>query len=617
MALFKFGKKEERKFESKITLTENVNEELHKVAIEYKLPISSLDFNLISFKTLVKFPDTDFLEADKELIEKFMIEENLLNENVEIKQIYEIEIIKYKPSDNFELIGEMKVNKNYTFSEFIVSKNSIFKISNIYEKLKEELNKKKIKNSLLIGIFDLMDEDIKKLQNILLINQKLENDFPIKLCKGIEPIESIKGKVLYHFKKNKDIFKKVLLYPVKTGDTVIEIILPKEGKNGRDCRGKIIKVEKFEEFEIPKIDFDENTIEKQIYDDKIIFVAKKDGYIVKENDKFVIKDKMEIKQINLKTGNVKNADKSDVKLEVKESDVLKEAIMDNMIVETTELHVKGNVGNKAKIKTKKLLIEGQTHKNSKIIAENAEINVHKGEIKAKNIKINRLEGGKVRADKVEIDLMMGGIVYAKKIKVNKMLAHNKLFASEEIKICEDRGEENLLSISPKKVLEEINIEKLENKLKEIEQFINIKTKEYKKLKNIYLSIKDVMSEYKKEYLKNKKEGKKTAHTIIKKLKEFKELMDKMDKLKREINILKNEKEEILNTLEYLQSGIFNAKILCNTSWKPFNRILFELIEPPVKIVYDTKGNEGKCGFKLKDEENLKIVKIKVNDDICN
>ena len=613
MGLF-FKKKENKKeFTSKVVLTENVNEELIKIAKEYDLPISSLDFNLISYKTYVKFPEEDFIEADKETLEKFLNEEILINEEAEIKQIYEIEIVKYKPLDNFELIGEMKVNELYTYAEFIVSKNSIIKVNDIFDRVKIELNKKKIKNSLLINLFDLMDEDIKRLQSLILIDEKLNNDFKIKLCKGIDPIKSIKGTVIFHFKSK----EKRLVFPVKKGDILIEIILPQKGRNGRDCRGKIIKVKQYKDFEIPEIFFDSKTIEKRIDDNKIFFIAKKDGYITKEDGKFIIKDEMEVKQINLKTGNVKDADKSDVKINVKESDVLKEAIADNMVVETTELYVKGNVGNKAKIKAKKLEIHGQTHKNSKIIVENGEINVHKGEVKAKRIKINRLEGGRVKADEVEIDLALGGIVYAKKIKINKMLSHNKFFASEEILICEDRGEENLLAISPKKILKDIDINKLSNDIKEIEQYIRIKTKEFNKLKDIYLSVKGVMNEYKKEYLENKKKGKKTSPLIIKKLREFKELTDKMDSLKREINNLKKEKENIHYTIEYIQSGIFNAKILCASNWKPFNRILFELIDPPVKIVYDTKENEGKCGFKLKDEDNLKIVKVKVSDDLCD
>jgi len=616
MALFFKKKKKENKkeFHSKVVLTENVNNELIKIAKEYELPISSIDFNLLSYKTYVKFPGEDFVEADKETLEKFITEEILTNEEAEIKQVYEVEIKKYVPEDNFELLGEMKVNELYTYAEFIVSKNSIIRVNNIFDKVKRELNKKKIRNSLLINLFDLMDEDIKKLQSLITVEEELNNNFTIKLCKGIDPIKSIKGQVIFHFKKNK---KKTLIYPVKKDDVLIEVILPKEGRNGRDCRGKIIKVEEHGEFIPPDIPIDEKTIEKKVNDEKIVYTAKRDGYITKEDDKFIIKDEMEVKQINLKTGNVKNADKSDVKINVKESDVLKEAIMDNMLVETTELYVKGNVGNKAKIKAKKLEIHGQTHKNSKIIVEEGKINVHKGEVKAKKLKISRLEGGRVKADEVEIDLALGGIVYAKKIKINKMLSHNKCFASEEILICEDRGEENMLAISPKKILKEMDVEKLKKKLTEIEQYINIKLREYNKLKDIYLSIKGTMNEYKKEYLENKKRGKKTSHLIIKKLREFKELTDKMDDFKREINMLKQEKKHTLDTIDYLQSGIFKAKILCDSSWKPFNRILFELIEPPLKVVYDTKGNEGKCGFKLKDEDNLKIVKIRIKNDLCN
>ena len=119
-------------------------------------------------------------------------------------------------------------------------------------------------------------------------------------------------------------------------------------------------------------------------------------------------------------------------------------------------------------------------------------------------------------------------------------------------------------------------------------------------------------------MKNKKKNIKTSHVILKKLKEFQELVKSLEKFKNEILKLKEDKEQILQTLDYLQSGIYNAKILSNTKWNAFNRILFELIEPPVKYVYDTKGNEGKCGFKLKfSDDIIRIVKIKVEDDICN
>ncbi len=618
MGLFNFGKKEEKKeFVSKTVLSENVNEALLKVSKETGLALSSLDFNVLSYKTYIKLPNEDFKKADQKMIEDF--EQYLLNPECEIKQVYEIEIIKYKPLNNFELLGSMKVNKNFTYAEFIVSKKSVLKVNDIYGKVKEELNKKKLKNSLLINFFNLMDEDIKKLQSIILINEKLNDDFTIRLCRGLDPVKSTKGEVLYHFREKKtNDNKKILLYPVMQGENLIEIILPKNGKNGRNCKGKIL-IEKMPlEFEIPEISYDEQTIEKRKENERIVYIAKKNGFITKDDDKFIIKDEMEIKQINIKTGDIENAQESDVKINVKENDVLKEAIADNMKVETTELYVKGNVGSNAKIKAKKLEINGQTHQKSSIIADNAFINIHKGNLKAKKVKINRLEGGIVKAENVEIDLAFGGTVYAKNIKINKMLSHNQFFASKLIIICEQKGEENLLSISPKKVLEDVNVEKLKKKMIEIEQNINLKTKEYTRLKKIYFNNKKAINEYKKIYLTNKKKNIKTSASVINKIKEFQKSIKQIESVKEQIAGLENDKKVILDNLDYLQSEIYNAKILSNTPWKNFNRILFEMIEPPVKYVYDTKGDEGKCGFKLKfNNESIYITKIKVEDDICN
>jgi len=620
MGLFGFGKKENEKkvFSPRVVICENVNEEILKIAKEYDLPISSLDFEILSYKTYIKLPGGDFVEADDSIRKEFEKDENLLNPECEIKQVYEVEIKKYVPDNNFELIGEMKVNELYTYAEFIISKNSIIRVNDIFDRVKKELNKKKVRNSLFIGFFDLMDEDIKKLQSIILVDERLNSDFKIRLCKGIDPIKSVEGKVIYHFRKNAEEVKKTLLYPVKEGEVVIEIVLPKEGKNGRNCKGEILLEKNPKDFDIPEILYDARTIEKKKEEGKILYIAKKDGYIIKEDDKFIIKDEMEVKQINIRTGDVKDAQNSDIKLKVKENDVLKEAIADNMVVETTELYVKGNVGKKAKIHVKKVEINGQTHQESQIKADEAEVNVHKGYLVAKKAKINRLEGGEVRADEVEVELALGGIIYAKNIKINNMLSHNKFYASEKIVICNQKGEENLLAIAPKRVLKDIDVEKLEKKIKTIEQNINIKTKEYNKLKKIYDENKVAMQEYKQIYLTNKKKNIKTSHVILKKLKEFQELVKNLEKIKNEILNLKDDKEHIIETLDYLQSGIYNAKILSNTNWKAFNRILFELIEPPVKYVYDTKGDEGKCGFKLKFTDDLiKIVKIKVKDDLCS
>jgi len=118
------------------------------------------------------------------------------------------------------------------------------------------------------------------------------------------------------------------------------------------------------------------------------------------------------------------------------------------------------------------------------------------------MKIKTLQRDKITADEVEIESALGSEIYARKIKIKNLFSNNKLFASEEIVICNVKGENNLLEVTSK------------------------------------------------------------------------------------------------------------GKIIAYSSWKYFNKISFDL--PFVKIVYDTK-DDGVCGFKLKD---MKIVKIKVNNDLC-
>ena len=121
---------------------------------------------------------------------------------------------------------------------------------------------------------------------------------------------------------------------------------------------------------------------------------------------------------------------------------------------------------------------------------------------------------------------------------------------------------------------------------------------------------------KKLYIENKKKGLKTSQNIIKKIKEFEIYKNKFLELKSEIEELKRDKEIILHDIDSVQNSAYLAKIISYSPWREFNRIEFDLIEPPVKLTYDTKGNEGICGFKLKDlGDDFKIVKIKVEDDI--
>jgi len=173
-----------------------------------------------------------------------------------------------------------------------------------------------------------------------------------------------------------------------------------------------------------------------------------------------------------------------------------------------------------------------------------------------------------------------------------------------------------LAISPLKVLgEEIDIKKIEKKIEKLEQSINLKSKEFNKMKKSLINSKKSVEELKKVYMLNKQKGIKTSFGIIKKIKEYDKIKEKALKLQKEIESLKNEIEILKETLDNLQNVVFVSKIISFSPWVAFNRVEFDLIEPPIKLKYDTKGNEGACGFKLKDFGDIfKIVKIKVKND---
>jgi hypothetical protein len=287
-----------------------------------------------------------------------------------------------------------------------------------------------------------------------------------------------------------------------------------------------------------------------------------------------------------------------------------------MRVETTVLIVRGNVGKAATINAEELTVQGQTHQKAKLYADKAVINVHKGYLEGKEIEINRLEGGTVRGKKVKIKQAIGGKVIAEEVEFGIMGSHVEVYALKEIRIKKIKGGENKLIISPLEVLGlNADADKLEKEIEEIKRHIEIKTNEYNKRVELLKKNKPTIERLMQTYRENKQKGIKTSGTIVKKIKDYNEFKDKTLEMKNKIVMLKKDLEELKSTLENFQTAIFNAKIISFSPWSAYNRIEFDMVEPPVKLTYDTKGNEGVCGFKLRDfGDTFKIVKIKVKDD---
>ena len=591
-------------FQNIIIDTENVNQELKNVSSSQNIPLNQLDFTLLSFKSVFKtHKDDEWMEINKSNIEQFRDEDFLLNEELQIKQQYKVEIF-LKDKDKSPLL-EIILGGNKFLTKIIatVKKNFDIKYSS---KLKDyivgEINKRLLKQSMLISIFQSeMEKEVEKIVSKIRINNFLDEDHTFIVCNCVEPIAPINDNLIFHYKKNInkkdehgriDYSKRGYIQAVQKGDIIIEYIKAKEGRNGRNCKGELLKVKEPEQKYSIDFTVSEN-IEKKEDENRIIFVAKKDGYVNKEGDKYDINDNMEIEEVSFKTtGSIEANLESNVKINIKESDVLKDAIGPGMSVETTEITVEGNIGSGAVVKAKIAKIGGQTHKNASIYADEMDISVHRGYAEGENVTIKRLEGGRVNAKVVHIEQAIGGEVTAERIFIKQLVSNVTMVASEIIEISELKGTNNKFIIDPSRVLGfQEKIDELEKKLKKIESAISITKKAIREKKILIDKNREPAELVKQKIIELKRSGQEPAKTLVKKIKDFQQLIATYNAMLAKYKKEKEERENIKKEIDDIQSTILKAKIINHSVWHEYNEIKFILLSPKVEITHVTKEGE--------------------------
>lgn len=595
---------DEVNFQNIIIDTENINQELKNISSSQNIPLNQLDFTIVSFKSVFKtHKDDEWMEINKSNIEQFKDEDFLLNEELQIKQQYKVEI--FLKEKNSKPILDIVLGGNKFLTKIIatIKKNFDIKYSS---KLKEyiigEINKRLVKQSMLISIFQSeMEKEVEKIVSKIRINNFLDEDHTFIVCNCVEPIAPINDNLIFHYKKNInkkdehgriDYSKRGYIQAVQKGDIIIEYIKAKEGKNGRNCKGELLKVK--EPVQKYSIDFTvSENIEKKEDENRIIFVAKKDGYVNKEGDKYDINDNMEVDEVSFKTtGSIEANLESNVKINIKESDVLKDAIGPGMSVETTEITVEGNIGSGAVVKAKKAKIGGQTHQKASIYADELDISVHRGYAEGKDVTIKRLEGGRVNAKTVKIDQAIGGEVIAEKIFVKQLVSNVTLVASEIIEINEEKGTNNKFVIDPSRVLGfQEKIDELEKKLKKIEATINTTKKVIRDKKLLIEKNREPAELVKQKIIELKRSGQEPAKTLVKKIKDFQQLIATYNALLEKYKKEKVERESIKKDIEDIQSTILKAKIINHSLWHEYNEIKFVLLSPKIEITHVTKEGE--------------------------
>lgn len=598
--------------------------ELLSIAKEFSLSVHDLDFNLIKTELYVKQTPKDqeggeFHEATVEEIKQLQDPNALADSELSLKQVYDADIFLAReplfPNLNVVIAGNRSLTSVYAT---IKAGSVIEKTDHIAIDLKDYFNRRKLRTNILIDMWDKeMIAELTKLSAQVEINGSVsfEEDYRILVSQSLLAKETRHDKLELYFENKEedkdeeeriDYKKRGFITSVEEGELLITYTKPLTGKPGRNCRGQFLEVPEADASHAPKFEVDLESIEVREDDDKIEYIAIKNGYIDVDGTKYYIKEELEVSEISFKsTGNVNAGLNTDIAIHVKESDSLTDAIGMGVEVEATDVDVEGNVGSNSKVIAQRIKIGGQTHKSSTLKAPKIEVNLHRGLAIGKEIEIKRLEQGRIEGEDIYVEQAAGGEIVGRNITIEILQSHMKVVASESITIKKMRGSENTLIIDQSKVGENLKASTtLESDIDAKRIEINVAKKDLDEEKKLFAQHESTIKEIKQRLIAYKKAGAKLPNAFVAKYKEFQNLQNKIQADEREYQLMLEMFETMQESRGSFQSGILEARVVNLDVWKGHNEVRFHLTSPKQELVYFPKEGLRSSAIMLKyDKEN--------------
>lgn len=228
---------------SKLIKTKNIKNTMQTYASKNLVPLAECDFNIKSAKTYIKTAACpDFVLFNDNINEEYADKEKLLNEYVELQQLYIIEV-KTKRTQKIKLEYSINFEKFSTHPKLIIHPNSIIpykteKAQEIFTLLIKEINKIKSLNGILINIFDRkMVDTLKKFVQYIYAG-KFTKKIIIPLFEGLEPELLQESRLIMHFEEKGSIKE---LIEVEKEELLVEFLKPFYGKKGFNALGQIVE----------------------------------------------------------------------------------------------------------------------------------------------------------------------------------------------------------------------------------------------------------------------------------------------------------------------------------------------------------------------------------------
>jgi hypothetical protein len=589
-------------------LSTNIVQDIKRVALEQRVPVDSLDFDLLSYET--SFKGT----VDEEW---HIFEGDILTQTTEIevrsphfllKQEYQIYIHSQKPHPYLDLHFTIATDKTKSKVIAVIEPSSKIPLKKgIQEWIKEAITRKMLRHGLMIGLYDQnLEREINRLIAKIQKEGPLVYLYRMPVGEFFLPIMPLNDKVILHFKDKNTTNS--MIEGVNPGDLILEYIRPKPGRDGRSCTGEHIAVPDPVVKYAPYMVVDPETIQSEEDEESIRFFAKVSGYVDRKQGMFYISQELQIENASLrKTGSIETGIDKDISLKINQKVDNEDAVGMGVNIDVQKLDVSGTVGGNAKIQACEVNIGAQTHKKSEInVSETANVHLHRGNLKAKEANITILEAGKVEADIIRIQKMVGGEIIAREIYIDTLYSNASITALESITIQTIEGDGNNLIINPhaieryhKKIIH------LENEIKEKNTQFQFLTKDFLNKKNAFEEKNNRIKDIQARVLIKQKNGETPMKADLVRLQQYKQERETLQEISSNLEASRVAVETLQEKLDHLYEADLHAVITHHGIYNGHNRIIF--VDPKTSREYAISPEGKVTTIRLRKENDEKKI----------
>ena len=589
----------------------NIKNDLRLTASDRKISVDSIDFDLLSYETFYKrLPDHEWHPLYGNNLLTQITQEELYSSDFLLSQEYKIIIRPLRPSPYLDLRFSISMSKARGLVTAVVSSASTIPLKKgVKEWIKESIYKKMLRHGFMIGIADEeLDVDINRMLSFLQKKGPLREPYNLIIAKFFPEIPTVNDAILLHYKeRNKN---KSLIEGVNPKELLLEYIFPKSGRNGRGCDGAPIVVPEPKVKYDKSIKIDEETIYTVEDERSIRYYAKASGFVKFERGHLSISQTLSLKSLSIKkTGSIDVGSDKQIALSLNQKVYREDAVGMGVSIDIQKVDIIGTVGENTKIKADELTIGAQTHRKSTMdVAGVANIQLHRGNLKAKEAHIDMLEGGRVEADIVRINKMLGGEVIGRKVYVDVLYSHAKIIALESIEVKTIMGEGNALIIDP------YSVSAYHEKIAQVKATVLEKESSYQlakkelAIKKLAFKQKNIqISQFKHRISRARDNGLEPMSIDVARIREYEA---QGHKLNHEEGKLREEAQYIAalhDKLNKLYEADLRGVILCHDVYNGHNRVAF--VDPKTrreyalfprgavpKVVLELHGDEKKIGL---------------------